>query len=153
MAKEVRETVLATLMLAALAEEERTGTPRLYGTMWDLAQRVGTTSANVSQALRHSRTPEWIEANGYSFPSLGAGRSGAIHGYVLEYNRAGIELAQEQLAAHAFRLLTTLRSLTAQYTLAGDIVDGRSTTARKIGMALKAVDLAADALEVGLEAR
>lgn len=137
-------------MLAAVAEEERTGEARLLGTAYDIAKMIGCGQALVSAAFRLTRQPEFIEANGYSFPSLGNGRSGAKHGYVLEYSRPTLELAEGQLSTHALRLLTSLRSVRSQYELAGSIVDGRTAMAKQISLALKAVDLAADSLEMGI---
>jgi hypothetical protein len=144
------EKIAGELMLAALAEEEAGGEACLCGTIGEIAGRIGSSPSMVSLALRLSRTPEFIEANGYSFPSLGNGRSGAKHCYSLEYHRPSLELAEAQMAQHGQRLLGTLRSLRSQYELASGIADGRTALAKQISLALKAVDLAADSLEMGL---
>lgn len=139
----------AMLLVAALNAEESTGNPVLYGTYAEIGSEVGLTADQVSRAVRLTRKEEWIESERYTFPELGNGRSAARHGLRLEYDRDSIPMAGEHLAAHALRLHKALRSLTAQYKLADGLTDGRTLLARRINLALKAVDFAADSLAVG----
>jgi hypothetical protein len=78
--------------IAELAEKEakKSGEAILYMTAWDIAYALGHRDAQMIRlALRLSYTREFFDEYGFSFLPPGCGRSGAIYGYALLFDKKG----------------------------------------------------------------
>lgn len=123
------------IAVLALDEEERGGKPILYMTMHDISHETGSSTQEVSLALRLSYTAEFAEEYGYSFVPPGCGRSGAIHGYVLEHDKskAAVEEGRYNLNDNGAKLVDHLRGSASHWEMLRTAHGGNTRIGKQAG--------------------
>jgi hypothetical protein len=89
----------------ALKTEAKTGKPIIYETAWDAGNLIGYDTQMVRLGLRLANTAQFLDDNDWGFVLPGSGRSGAVYGYTLLYDRslAASQEARDQLEYWARR--------------------------------------------------
>jgi hypothetical protein len=117
----------------ALDEEQASGKAILYMTKWDIAKKLGVSSQMVGLAMRLSYTAEFAQAYGYSFIAPGSGRSGEIHGYVLEHGTARTtDEARDNLSDNDMKLHDHLNGSAQHWRMVAVGNGGKTTPTGKL---------------------
>jgi hypothetical protein len=107
-------TQIATL---ALELEETTGKPVIFKTKFGISRAIGVPEPEVANSLYLASTAEFEEEHGFMFVLPGSGRSGEIHGYILQHDRSQAASHETRVTVHdaGSRLADHLRGRAANW--------------------------------------